>query len=185
MSNVVGESLYMLADVYDINDPDDKGRVRVKFIHCDVKSEEWLSPITNFYGPKNDGWHGDLAVDDRVIISFFDYPTNQYPFILGKYEDKNKSVKRDKKKFMKMYDHKLTFESDKITIQEKGGTKIVIEDGKVYLYPSSTFTKLNWGTTDLIQWLQLHTHNGNLGFPSGPPTTAAEIVPPANKFGAE
>jgi len=122
---------YYLAKVSDINDPDDKGRCKVEIIENELVIDKWLQVITTFYSANDQGWHGLLAVDDVVRISFLDYPENQQPVIDGKLQSNNQSHTRDGKDRMHFFDHEIVFSAESINITHKDGNNILIDSDTI------------------------------------------------------
>ena len=165
--------LYEFAKVTSIFDPEDKGRVQVSFLRNELELD-WIPLVDSLFSKGDNGWDGELEENDIVIISFFDYPDNQKPFVFGKPKSKNQTSKRDGKETLKIKGHKVIFDNDSVTIQNKNGlSEVKINESDIEIKAGSeiAFTAVRWET--LQAWLSAHTHVGNLSFPTSPP-----IVPP-------
>jgi len=132
---------------------------------------DWIRAYQPATGQGSEGIHGKLGVGDYVILSFRDYPNNQYPFVAFKNlttNDDNIEVSDDKK--IKYNSHTIDFKKDgAIEINHKDGSSITIADGEIVLERGSKITGLYLGITELINTFNTHTHNGNLGYPTGIP----------------
>jgi hypothetical protein len=168
--------LYEQCQVTDIKDPEDKGRVKVKFLRTDMTTETWIPLVDSVFSKGDNGWDGELAVDDLIVISFFDYPENQKPFVFGKVKSKSQTAKREGKETLKIKDHKVIFEDDKVTVIHKNAkTKMILEDGVVKISSDGTNLYSAVRLETLKLWLTTHFHLGNLGYPVA--TTEASAFP--------
>lgn len=164
--------LYEQCQVTDIKDPEDKGRVKVKFLRTDMTTETWIPLVDSVFSKGDNGWDGELAVDDLIVISFFDYPENQKPFVFGKVKSKSQTAKREGKETLKIKDHKVIFEDDKVTVVHKNGkTMTVIEDGVVKISSDGTSPYVVVRGEILKEYLQNLFVIGNMGYP----TTTVQI----------
>ena len=158
--------LYEQARVTDTNDPEDRGRVRVKFHRIGMETERWIPLVDSFFSAGDNGWDGELAKGDDIVVSFFDYPHNQQPFVFGKVRSKNQSNKRNGKETMKVKGHKVVFTDDEVDVEHKNGlTKVSINNMAVEINSNGVapFTVVR---SELLEaWLRGHVHIGNLGFP--------------------
>lgn len=132
---------------------------------------DWIRAYQPATGQGSEGIHGKLGVGDYVILSFRDYPDNQLPFVAFKNlttNDDNIEVSDDKK--IKYNDHTIDFKKNgAIEINHSGGSSITISDGEIVLDKGSLLNGIFLGLTDLITIFNTHTHNGNLGYPTGIP----------------
>jgi len=168
--------LYEICEVIKIDDSEDKGRVVVKYLRTGMTTESYLPLVDSFYSKGDNGWDGELLEGDIIVVSFFDYPENQKPFVFGKVKSKSQTNKREGKETLKIKEHIVVFEDNKVTIQHKNNkSKVVLEDGKISM--SSDGTNLySMVREELLEiWLKSHYHLGNLGYPVA--TTEASGFP--------
>lgn len=132
---------------------------------------DWIRAYQPATGQGSEGIHGKLGVGDYVILSFRDYPNNQLPFVAFKNlttDDDNIAVGDDKK--IKYNSHTIDFKKDDvIKITHKDGSFVKIDDGEIELSKDGQLTQFLIGVHDLIAIFNAHTHNGNLGYPTGIP----------------
>jgi len=160
-------NLYEPASVTDISDPEDKGRVKVKFHRTDCHVETWVVLVDSVYSKGDNGWNGELAKDDDIIISFLDWPKCQQPFVFGKPRSSGQSIKRDKKEILKIKEHTVTFEDDVVTISHKDSkSKIVFKNGEVNLMSNGKSPYVMVRGELLKQWLNSLFLLGNMGYPT-------------------
>ncbi len=165
--------LYQSAKVTSIKDPEDKGRVKCQFYIDDIETEDFVVLVDSFYSGGDNGWNGQLAVDDNIIISFLDYPKCQKPFVFGKPKSNNQSIKREDNETLKIKDHIVEFSKDSVTIKHKDKKSSIILDSDtitIQSNPSAPFTLVR--AEVLKTWLTTHVHLGNLGFLTLPTTAS-------------
>lgn len=135
---------------------------------------DWVRAYQPAIGEGSDGIHGKLGVGDYVILSFRDYPNNQLPFVAFKNlttNDDNVEVADDKK--IKYNSHTIDFKKDgDVKITHKDGASITLNSaGEIILDKGTPILGLYLGVNELITIFNTHTHNGNLGYPTGIPLT--------------
>lgn len=159
--------LYELCEVLEINDGEDKGRVRVKFLRTGLETESFIPLVDSMFSKGDNGWDGELEKDDIIVVSFFDYPENQKPFVFGKVKSKSQTSKREGKETLKIKDHKIIFEDNKVTVIHKNGkTNIILEDGVVKVSSDGTSNYVMVRGELLKSWLNSLFVLGNLGYPT-------------------
>lgn len=159
--------LYEQCQVTDIKDPEDKGRVKVKFLRTDMTTETWIPLVDSVFSKGDNGWDGELAVDDLIVISFFDYPENQKPFVFGKVKSKSQTAKREGRETLKIKNHQVIFEDNKVTVVHKNGkTKMILEDGVVKVSSDGTSNYVVVRGELLKSWLNSLFVLGNMGYPT-------------------
>lgn len=158
------------------SDPD--GRVKVQFKEHSEMTTDWILVMQGVHGSGEEGLHTQLGIGDIVLINFFDYPENQQPFVLGKFQTSNDRIAVDSKTTFYYNEHEINFNSDNVEIKSKDGSFIKIEADKITLEKGSgAYNKIMFGNVDLINWLKTHVHVGNLGFPTAVPTQATLLIP--------
>jgi len=156
---------YKVAEVLDVGDGVDKGRIKVKYLNDNVEPGIWLTCVNSFYSSGENGWHGVLGVGDKVRISFLDWPTCQKPIVDGKIMTTNTTIVRDGKEIIQVKDHQIIFEDEKVTIKHKDGTKVEIEDNICTFTASGKFNDIDFGGLELFEFLRNLITVGNLGLP--------------------
>ena len=167
---------YEVSEVINTKDPEDKGRVKVKFLRTNVEYQDWVPLKSELYGAGNNGWHGELGVGDIVLIAFIDWPTKQKPFVDGKLQTSSESLKRNKTDILKMKEHTVTFSEDAIEIKNKNGTTLVkIEGGGISVLGkgSAAYSSLR-GELMRIHF-DNHFHICALGYPTTTPVIAGYV----------
>lgn len=154
---------YRSATIIDIDDPDDKGRVKIKFLDDNTEPDRWLTVFDSFYSSGEHGWNGILGLGDNVRISFFDWPYCQKPVIDGKAKTTNNSLVRDEKETMFVKGHKVIFSDDGVKIEQKDGTTLNVEKDAVHLHATTKFNDIEIGGLKLLDFLSKLTTVGNLG----------------------
>jgi len=157
------------ATVTSIKDPEDKGRVKIKMTETDIEPDRWIPLVDSIYSKGDNGWDGELAVDDKIIIAYFDYPEKQHPFVYGKVKSTKQTSKRNGKETLKIKEHKVEFSDDEVTIEHKDGLgKIVIKSDSIEIQNNGTAAFSVVRAELLRAWLESHTHIGNLGYVVAP-----------------
>ena len=149
-----------------VTETDGKGRAKVKILESGWEPDVFLMCATTVYGEGKEGFHGKLAEGDLVIVSFFDYPINERPFIEYKMQSSEDRIEvTDERKFM-FHEHEFIFEGDKVTIKLKNGTDLVIKDGVIEASSPVPFGDITFGGLGLFQFLATIVCVGNLGQPA-------------------
>ena len=157
-----------------VTDSDGKGRIKAKYIRLEQAGHDvftpWIQTLTSVYGEGKEGMHSRLKVGDLVIVSFLDFPQNQFPFVIGKLQKEVERINVDEQSVITYNEHTLTFNTDNIEIQHKDGTKITLEDNKITFINAESLTSVKYNDLDLIDWLKTllgppSTLQGNLGYP--------------------
>lgn len=157
------------AIVTSVADPKDKGRVKIKMIETEIEPDRWIPLVDSVYSKGNNGWDGELAIDDKIIIAYFDYPEKQHPFVHGKIKSKSQTSTRDGKETLKIKEHKVEFSDDEITIEHKDGLgKIIFKSDSIEIQNNSTASFSVIRAELLRSWLESHVHLGNLGYITAP-----------------
>jgi len=162
--------LYEQARVINTIDIEDRGRVQVQFLRTDMITEQYIPLVDSFFSKGDNGFDGELQIGDIVVVSFFDYPENQKPFIFGKVKSKKQSNRRNKKETLKIKDHKIVFSEDKMEIDHRLSlSKITINPLNIEV-KTSTPTIFTAMRHELMQLhFNLHFHIDSLGYPVLPP----------------
>lgn len=123
---------YQPSTVTSIEDPLDKGRVKITFQKTGVEYQDWVSIQDSFFSKEDNGWHGELAVGDEVLVAFIDWPTCQKPFVDKKIRSKQNAIARDGKEFLRIKGHKIEFQDSKVIIQHSNGNEtITLNNGDI------------------------------------------------------
>lgn len=167
---------YEVSEVIDIADPEDKGRVKVKFLRTNVLFQDWIPLKTEFYGAGNNGWHGELGVGDIVLVAFIDWPNKQKPFVDGKLQTRSESLQRVQTDILKMKEHTIIFSQDAIEIKNKNGvTLIKIENGKIDMLGMGPAMYSSLRGELMKTHFDGHFHICALGYPTTTPMVAGYI----------
>lgn len=162
---------FLLAQVTEIND---KNWVKVKFVdYNNITCKEFIPIMLSPIGEAKEGISGPLAVDDLVVVAFFD-DKYQNPFVLGKIHTSSEFIANKKIRF---HEHEMEFTADNITITHKDGTVITVESDKVKFTSPTAFGDITFGGLGLFQFLAALTCVGNLGLPAPvDPTQITQIT---------
>ncbi len=160
-------TLYEPAKVTSISDPELKGRIKCQFLRNGIITESWVILVTSVYSGADNGWSGQLAVNDNVILSFLDYPECQKPFVFGKPQSASQTIARaDGTEALKVKDHLIEFTEDEIKISHaKNKSTIVFKTDSIEITSDGTSEYTVVRTETLKTWLENHIHLGNLGYP--------------------
>ena len=184
---------FLLAQVTAINTSNHW--VKVKFLEYDNKvTKDYIPIMYPPTGESKEGNSGPLAIDDLVVIAFFDKEC-QNPFVMGKIRSSAEYISGKKIRF---HEHEVEFTADEVTIthkegdqikiengtitaEQKNGSKIVLENNKITLQNSTSLTSIKYNDLDLVAWLQTllgppSTILGNLGYPVTETVQIAELV---------
>ena len=156
---------------------DGKGRYKVEFLENGFKPDVYIQAIQTSEGSEKEGTHSKYGVNDIVILSFLDYPQSQKPFIAGKFSTEVQRYDASSESTIMWKNHTIKFQDNVLEVSNEDGTKITIENGKISLESSSTFSKINLDSLDLINWLKTLTVIGNLGYSTSVPVAAPSLVP--------
>jgi len=126
----------MIATVTNINDPDNLGRVKLKFPIRENEHETDWAPIATLMSGSNMGTLFIPEVGDEVLVAFHLGYLDQ-PFVIGSLWNQNKKPpqkheKNDIRKVRSRAGHELIFQDTdadgKITLVTKAGLKLDISD---------------------------------------------------------
>ena len=177
MNNI--PQLYYQAKVTEV---DGKGRCKAKYLQLEQAGYDvetgWIQTLSTVYGEGQEGLHSKLSTNDIIIISFLDFPTNQFPFVIGKLQKEVEIIDVTDQSVLTYNDHTVTFNTDNIEITHKNGNSYIkIESDTITIEGSSTI-KLGENASESVikgdtfkTFFDAHIHVGNLGYSTAPPTT--------------
>lgn len=126
----------MVATVTNISDPDNLGRVKLKFPMREHEHESDWAPIASLMSGSNMGTLFIPEVGDEVLVAFHLGHLNQ-PYVIGcLWNQNNKPPAKDEKnnlrKIRSRDGHELIFDdtanAGKVTLKTKGGIQMIIDD---------------------------------------------------------
>ena len=182
MNNI--PQLYYQAKVTEV---DGKGRCKAKYLQLEQAGYDvetgWLQTLTTVYGEGQEGLHSKLSTNDIIIISFLDFPTNQFPFVVGKLQKEVERIDVTEQSIITYNEHTVTFNTDNIEIKHKNGNSYIkIESDTITIEGSSTI-KLGENASESIikgdtfkTFFDAHIHTSAS---PGSPTTAPTILIPS------
>ena len=164
-------------------------RYKVEYLENGFKPDIWLLCKGDTTGGGDEGPHSKMKEGDIVQITYLDFQNgdsneNDQLIIDSKIRGKDDMIElSDGQSKIKYEGNIVTFETGKVEIKLENGTKLVVEDGKFTFESPTPMSTLKIQDTDFITLFNGHVHNGNLGYPVGPPLTP--IIIPFTKIVVE
>lgn len=169
MENIMPR-FFDVATVTNNVDPEGKGRVMVKLEETEIDLQTFIPVCSSVYSSGDNGWHGRLGIGDRVLIKYIDYPEKQHPIVDSKIMTRDSSLQQVTEETLKIKEHTVTFEDDKITISHSlGAVKIIMNADSIEIQNNglSAFSAVRGEA--LALYLKNHIHIGNLGYITATP----------------
>lgn len=171
--------------VSNLDDPDAKGRVKVRFPWLHENADSPWARIASFMAGKDRGAVFRPEMDDEVLV-LFEHGDMRFPYIIGSLwngkdappQERGADGGNDIRLIKSRSGHTLLFDdtsgSEKITITDKGGNVVELSSEGVTI--KSPAIKIGEGAGEgmvlgdaFLQLFNSHTHGTGVG-PSSPPT---------------
>jgi hypothetical protein len=159
-----------VATVTNNVDPEGKGRVMVKLEETGIDLQTFIPVCSTVYSSADNGWHGTLGLGDRVLIKYIDYPEKQHPIVDSKMMTRDSSLQRIDEETLKIKEHTVKFETDKVTISHSSGmVNIIMNPDSIEIQNNGLSTFSSVRGEALALYLKNHIHIGNLGYITATP----------------